>query len=112
VARPVATPPSKSTSALAPRSAERCTAVRECLKMLCQVYRSKIKKKILASHKILKPRTFLLPRTALKNQDCPGYSWTYGKPTDYTFKKKKSLIYKAIFFTVSRERERGILLAS
>jgi hypothetical protein len=27
---------------------------------------------LLASHKILKPRTFLQPRTALKNQDCPG----------------------------------------
>jgi hypothetical protein len=75
VARPVATPPSKSTSALAPRSAERCTAVRECLKTRCRAYGSKIKK-ILAGHNILKPRTFLqsrtLPRTALKNQDCPA----------------------------------------
>jgi hypothetical protein len=60
VARPVATLPSKSTSALAPRWAERCTAVRECLKTRCRAYRSKIKK-ILASHKILKPRTYGKP---------------------------------------------------
>jgi hypothetical protein len=56
-------------SALAPRSAERCTAIRECLKTQRRAYRPKIKK-ILASHKILKPRTALKTRTVRAN---PGH---------------------------------------
>jgi hypothetical protein len=58
-------------SALAPRLAERCMAVKEYLKMRFEHIGLKLKK-YSPVIKFSNPRTFLQPWTALKNQDCPG----------------------------------------